>query len=858
MTPTTGDSPRRSLYVAKQQAGKTVLVTQHYAPFPSATSLYMTEIAKALAQNGRTLVITSSPDSASKLPPKPGEPEVIEIRSWWPQKSALISRSLAAVLFSIQVFIAVMKHTRREDVLLCVTNPFTLPYTVALAARLRKAASAVIIHDLYPDTLVMVGFLSASSILTKFLRSANAVMFHWLDAVVVIGRDMSSKLLEYPRMTAAKVNFIPNWATLPVRYREIDPENPHRRRCGGRFVVAMSGNAGFTHDPESVFEAARILQNNADIKFLFSGEGVGWTRLNEMQAASPLPNVTLIERVPEAELESFLSAGDIWIVPYRKNNTGVSVPSRIYNQLAVGRPIIICSEPDAEAAMLMREEDIGWVVPPEDPEAIAQVISLAASTAANTTEKGHRAAIVASRFSRQISLNAYRDLMDALLDRQLSRIRGSSKSSAEQALWDRTSRACHQACPPAPDTLLNSGRCMNIWLLHPFAGGPGLGRHWRPYWLADAWAKMGHRPLVVSAAFHHLHRAPGATGPRRIGDVDFWFVEVPLYDAGSLGRLWNNLSFGPRFRLNATSIAKQFGKPDLIIASSPHLFFVSAAHRVAQRFDAKFWVEVRDLWPESITELGLTPAWHPLVKILRWKERSAYRAADRVISLLAGAEAHMRSRGLPAGRFVWVPNGVSDSEIQSALKTQDLDHPLVERIRSMKRQGRRAVLYAGSMGPPNGVEVIVDAASVLSRTNPEIYFVLIGSGTSRAELKQRAATLPNLEFHDEVDRSIVHGMLHASDCAVMAVRKNALFHHGISPNKLFDYCLFAPRSVIACEPKVLTSLERLVTSRCEPDNPAALAETIVSALRTPERPLHERVAVAEQFSYSVLAERYLA
>jgi hypothetical protein len=91
----------------------------------------------------------------------------------------------------------------------------------------------------------------------------------------------------------------------------------------------------------------------------------------------------------------------------------------------------------------------------------------------------------------------------------------------------------------------------------------------------------------------------------------------------------------------------------------------------------------------------------------------------------------------------------------------------------------------------------------------------------------------------------------------VSVRKNALFHHGISPNKLFDYCLFAPRSVIACEQKVLTNLERLVTARCEPD-PAALAETIVSALRTPERPLHERIAVAEQFSYSALAARFLA
>jgi glycosyltransferase involved in cell wall biosynthesis len=423
------------------EPGKILLVTQHYAPFPSTTSGYMTDIARALAQKSRVVVISSSPDSASKLPATPGEPEVIEIRSWWPEKSALISRSFAAVLFSIQVFVAVMKHARREDVLLCVTTPFTLPYTVALAARLRKAASALIIYDLYPDTLVMAGFLSASSILTKWLRSANKVMFQWLDAIVIIGRDMSAKLLEYPQMTTAKLNLIPNWATLPVRYRQIDPENPYRRLCGGRFVVAMSGNAGFTHDPESVLEAARILQGNTDIKFLLSGEGVGWTKLNEMQAASPLPNVTLIERVPASELESFLSAGDIWIVPYRKNNTGVSVPSRIYNLLAIGRPIIICSEPDAEAAILMREEDIGWVTPPEDPEAIAQAVNLAASADPNTIEKGHRAVVVASRFTRQIALDTYRGLMDKLLDGQLSTAGGVQNASPELQHTDSSGNA---------------------------------------------------------------------------------------------------------------------------------------------------------------------------------------------------------------------------------------------------------------------------------------------------------------------------------------------------------------------------------------------------------------------------------
>jgi glycosyltransferase involved in cell wall biosynthesis len=267
----------------------------------------------------------------------------------------------------------------------------------------------------------MAGFLQPTSMMTKILRWANKAMFEGLDAVVTIGRDMNSMLMAYPRMTAEKITFIPNWATLPVRYREIASDNPYRRRCGGQFLVAMSGTAGFTHDPDSVFEAARMLKENTGIHFLFSGEGVGWTKLKEMQAASPLDNVTLVERVPEVELEGFLAAADIWIIPYRKNNTGVSVPSRIYNLLAVGRPVIICSEPDAEAAILVCEHDLGWVVQPENPVALAQTIRVASSASGRTFEKGQRAAEIAPRYTRSIALKSYRALMSRLLDRQASK-----------------------------------------------------------------------------------------------------------------------------------------------------------------------------------------------------------------------------------------------------------------------------------------------------------------------------------------------------------------------------------------------------------------------------------------------------
>jgi glycosyltransferase involved in cell wall biosynthesis len=278
---------------------------------------------------------------------------------------------------------------------------------------------------------------------------------------------------------------------------------------------------------------------------------------------------------------------------------------------------------------------------------------------------------------------------------------------------------------------------------------------------------------------------------------------------------------------------------------------------MARRLGAKFWIEVRDLWPASLVALGIAPAWHPLVKILAWQERRAYRAAERAISLLGGAETYMISRGLLPGRFLWIPNGVSEKEIRSVRETEEGTHAIIGRLRELKAQGKRVVVYAGSMGPPNAMEVIIDAAEILASGNPEIHFVLMGSGAALDELKQRAGNLSNVEFQGEVDRPLVHAVLRLSDCAVTSFHNNALYDYGISPNKIFDYCLFAPRSVIACDPKALTGLEDLVTLRCTPDDPGALAQALCSALCSAELPLDQRMVAIKRFSYSELAARYL-
>jgi glycosyltransferase involved in cell wall biosynthesis len=397
-----------------QKPPKVVVVSQHYPPDPSTTAAIMAAIGERAAREAGVLVLSGTAGSAAKA--VAGKPAVVEVKNWMPGKAALLKRALAELLFTIRMFAALLVKLRRGDVALTVPAPFMLPYAFAAAAKLKGARSVLIMHDLYPDVLIMAGLLKPQSIVAKAMRALNAPMFRALDAVVIIGRDTEKLLLRYGGMTSDKIRFIPNWATLERGVRAVDPDNPYRRPLSARFVVGLSGNLGFTHDPVIVFEAARLLRESRDIHFLLSGWGIGFDQLRAMQAEARLPNVTLVDRVEDDQLETFLSAADVWIIPYRRNVAGVSVPSRFYNLLAIGRPVILVSEADAEAALTVTEHDVGWVVEPGRADELANTVSRAAG--AEDPRRAERAAEISRRFDFEIAMTEYCSLIRELLQKK--------------------------------------------------------------------------------------------------------------------------------------------------------------------------------------------------------------------------------------------------------------------------------------------------------------------------------------------------------------------------------------------------------------------------------------------------------
>jgi glycosyltransferase involved in cell wall biosynthesis len=394
-------------------AGKIVVASQHYPPDPSTTAAIMAEIACRLAAEHEVVVLSGSPGALPAAQTGPGKPRVVAVKNRMAGKAALIRRGVSELLFVLRTFVALIRELKAGDVVLTVTAPFMLPYAVAAAARLRGARSALILHDLFPDVLVMAGLLKPGSIVARAMRAANALMFRALNAVITIGRDAEALLLSYSGMTRNKIRFIPNWATLVPAPRPVTPDNPFRKGLSARFIVGLSGNLGFTHDPEIVFEAARLLKDEADIHFLLSGWGIGFERLKQLQADANLPNVSFVARVEDAELEAFLAAANLWIIPYRNDVAGVSVPSRFYNLLAVGRPVVLVSEPEAEAALTVVEDGLGWVVTPGRADQLAEAIRVASRS--DDSAMAARAMKAAAKFDRTVAMNAYAALIDELL-----------------------------------------------------------------------------------------------------------------------------------------------------------------------------------------------------------------------------------------------------------------------------------------------------------------------------------------------------------------------------------------------------------------------------------------------------------
>lgn len=396
------------------------VLTEVYYPEEISTGYYLTSIAEGIAVGRTVKVITGQPKHMSRgqRAPKHEIRNGVEIfRSWGTtlDKNVFIFRLINMLTIGISIFFKSLTRFKRCDQVLVVTAPPSLPVTTTLATLLKGASLTLLVQDSYPEILIAVGAAKPDSAFVSVVNFVNRWVYKYAAKIIVMGRDMNELFAKKTAGLDVPIVTIPNWADLESIHPTPRNDNALLKELGidDKFVFMYAGNIGHPTDIETIVECAEKLLKSDIYHFVFIGAGVKKKWLENAVRERELTNVTVLDYRPRSEQIVFLNACDVGLVALIKGMWGTAMPSRTYNIMAAGRPVLALTEKGSELAQVIDEDGIGYYVEPGDPEALYQAIVKMYESRAELPEMCRRARQAAlEKYSTAAAVAAYARAME--------------------------------------------------------------------------------------------------------------------------------------------------------------------------------------------------------------------------------------------------------------------------------------------------------------------------------------------------------------------------------------------------------------------------------------------------------------
>jgi colanic acid biosynthesis glycosyl transferase WcaI len=393
------------------------IISELYYTEITSTGYYVTGIAEFLVSDADVRVICGQPNYASRGKPivrveTRNHVHITRVRGLRLDKNVLGFRLLNMLSLSLSVFLKQLSSFGRGDSVLVVTTPPLLPFVTAIAALIRGSGYTLLVHDVYPEQLIATGILKKSSPIVSLIDLMNRWVYKHARTIIAVGRDMKELLEKKTNKLDIPVVFIPNWAEIEQIAPAPREHNKLREQLGlhDKFVVLSAGNFGRPNDLETILAAAELLLLDREVQFLFIGGGAKEKWLKSR--TSKLSNVTVLDAMPRNEQNVFLNACDLTIASLVHGMWGAAVPSRVYNFMAAGKPIIAICEPASELANIIRDEHVGVRIEPGDAQALARAIIELKDSPELRSEMAKNAREAAiGKYSPERVLPQYRDLL---------------------------------------------------------------------------------------------------------------------------------------------------------------------------------------------------------------------------------------------------------------------------------------------------------------------------------------------------------------------------------------------------------------------------------------------------------------
>lgn len=375
----------------------------------------LTDLAESLVTDFEVVVVTSAklyqdPTVILQADEVLDRVTVRRIRTTRFGRANLWRRAIDYASFYVGMLWWLMRHVRKGDLVVLMTDPPLMPLMSTAIIRARGGQVVNWLQDIYPEIAERLGAFPGPAWLANLVRGWRNQGLRKAVMNVALGPSMQRYLAENQVLN---VQVIPNWAddqaVTPLGHKN----NPLREDWGleGQFAVVYSGNFGRAHRFEALVDAAELLRKDTNISFVLVGEGAALDDVyNDVQARG-LHNVRFEPYQARDMLPFSLGAADVHLVSLHHLMEGLVFPSKLYGVLAAGRPSIFLGDEDSDIARVVRDNDIGEVVPPDDGAVLASAIRRLAADPEHCRAMGNRARqLCDSDFSKEMSLAHWNQL----------------------------------------------------------------------------------------------------------------------------------------------------------------------------------------------------------------------------------------------------------------------------------------------------------------------------------------------------------------------------------------------------------------------------------------------------------------
>lgn len=346
----------------------------------------------------------------------------------------------------------------------------------------------------------------------------------------------------------------------------------------------------------------------------------------------------------------------------------------------------------------------------------------------------------------------------------------------------------------------------NVWILNHYATDVYFDEGGRHFWIGKDLVERGYHVTIFCANTVHksdqqVDVVNGIYERKQKQGLDFVFIKTKPYMGNGISRVRNMLDYTRNMLRLYRKYAREFGKPDVIYASSVHPLALYAGVRVAKHYRIKAICEIRDMWPLTLIELGRLKENSLIAKLMFWYERKIYQKADNLIFTMEGGAKYIQDKGwdtahggkIQINKVHYINNGMDVEEFllnRNEIRLSDVD---------LEDKDYFHVVYAGTLGRANRIDLILDIAQAIQEKKKPIRFLIWGDGDKREELEQlvKEKNIQNVVFKGKVSKKYIPYITSNSDLNISVLENCGLYRYGLSLNKMFDYMVAQRPFIIA-------------------------------------------------------------